>query len=47
MKQHKTMQTVQTHLNKIFDIKKTMLCRDVMVEITKVNIELGKDNFMN
>jgi hypothetical protein len=28
-----------THLNKTFDMRKTMLCRDAMVEITKVNIE--------
>jgi hypothetical protein len=28
-----------THLNKTFDIRKTMLCWDAMVEITKVNIE--------
>jgi hypothetical protein len=28
-----------THLNKTFDTRKTMLCRDAMVEITKVNIE--------
>jgi hypothetical protein len=28
-----------THLNKTFDMKKTMLCRDAMVEITKVKIE--------
>jgi hypothetical protein len=27
------------HLNNIFDMKKTLLCRDAMVEITKVNIE--------
>jgi hypothetical protein len=28
-----------THLNKTFDMRKTMLCQDTMVEITKVNIE--------
>jgi hypothetical protein len=28
-----------THLNKTFNMIKTMLCRDAMVEITKVNIE--------
>jgi hypothetical protein len=28
-----------THLNKTFDMKKTMLCWDAMVVITKVNIE--------
>jgi hypothetical protein len=28
-----------THLNKKIDMRKTMLCRDAMVEITKVNIE--------
>jgi hypothetical protein len=28
-----------THLNKTFDMKKTMLCRDAMVEITKLKIE--------
>jgi hypothetical protein len=28
-----------THLNSTFDMIKTMLCRDTMVEITKVNIE--------
>jgi hypothetical protein len=28
-----------THLNKTFDMRKTMLCQDSMVEITKVNIE--------
>jgi hypothetical protein len=27
------------YLNKTFDMKKKMLCRDAMVEITKVNIE--------
>jgi hypothetical protein len=27
------------HLNKTFDMRKTMLCRDAMVEITKANIE--------
>jgi hypothetical protein len=28
-----------THLNKTFNMRKTMLCLDAMVEITKVNIE--------
>jgi hypothetical protein len=28
-----------THLNKTFDMRKTMLCWDAMVEITNVNIE--------
>jgi hypothetical protein len=28
-----------THLNKIFEMKNTILCWDAMVEITKVNIE--------
>jgi hypothetical protein len=28
-----------THFNKTFDMRKTMLCRDSIVEITKVNLE--------
>jgi hypothetical protein len=35
----KHAKTKLTHLNKTFDMKKTILCRDAMVEITKVNIE--------
>jgi hypothetical protein len=31
--------SISAHLNKTFDMKKTMLCWDAMVEITKVNIE--------
>jgi hypothetical protein len=34
-----TAKSKSTHLDKTFNMRKTMLCRDAMVEITKANIE--------